>query len=449
MTKTAFRSDFLRGLGSALIELHSCTDPAKYYEIILYGCLNNTTYDMQCEGDRGRYLYQAAKLSGDEKAIEEAVRQKFLRTTNETWLLDQLTSILYHFAVDGNEDAGNALYQKYETMLLELSRKHKFTQICHKRDAFEVICIWLTSLDGWSVFKKILNDISEFLLTKNADFYFSDWFIANSEDKFGKKRVRQYLQKQSEKSPHVRAYYEKVQELDNRIWGERPIPTLADVLEAAKNQYSARGLGMQFARKASPEDLEKLANAAMNEPDAGIQVELLWAFRRDKKYVFPEEFLSKLRKSDNKQLRCLAYDIIGQNPSDKTRKLARSLIQSGQDIENGIFLLTKNLLLEDEKLLYDAVKSFRPRRNEGAWHGVYMCARDGVEAMRGKPHTDILEYLYRNTLCGFCREYIVRAMHKKGVLTSEILSGCGFDANVDIRTFAERVTRHYSKTTPK
>ena len=49
MTKTAFRNDFLRGLGSALIELQSCADPAKFYEIILYGCLNNTTYDMQCD----------------------------------------------------------------------------------------------------------------------------------------------------------------------------------------------------------------------------------------------------------------------------------------------------------------------------------------------------------------------------------------------------------------
>jgi len=94
-------------------------------------------------------------------------------------------------------------------------------------------------------------------------------------------------------------------------------------------------------------------------------------------------------------------------------------------------------------LLYDAVKSFRPHINDGGWHAVYSYAKDGIETMRSKPKTDILEYLYRNTLCGFCREYIMRAMHKKGVLTDEILSECRLDANAEIRTFAKRLTRHY------
>ncbi|MCL2842168.1 MAG: hypothetical protein FWE28_01695 [Oscillospiraceae bacterium] len=85
------------------------------------------------------------------------------------------------------------------------------------------------------------------------------------------------------------------------------------------------------------------------------------------------------------------------------------------DIENGVFLLAKNLLPEDEKLLYDAVKSFRPHRNKGDWHGVYINARDGIEAMRGKP-------------------------------TDEILGECRFDANGDIRVFAERLNRNRNRS---
>ena len=73
-----FRKDFLNGLGSALVTLHSCTDTTPLYPAILYGCLHNTTYDAQCEGDRGWYLHQGAKLSENPVAIEDAVRDKFL-----------------------------------------------------------------------------------------------------------------------------------------------------------------------------------------------------------------------------------------------------------------------------------------------------------------------------------------------------------------------------------
>lgn len=68
---------------------------------------------------------------------------------------------------------------------------------------------------------------------------------------------------------------------------------------------------------------------------------------------------------------------------------------------------------------------------------------DGIIHMRGKPKTDILEYLYRNTLCGFCREWIVRLMHKKKVLTIAILQECRFDSNSDIRIYAERIKFPY------
>ena len=460
MTKTAFRNDFLRGLGSALIELQSCADPAPFYDAILYGCLHNTVYDNQTESERGWYLYQAAKLSGNETAIEEAVCQKFFRVGKEYRLFVQLSSILYHFAVDGSKAARNALYQQYVRMLRELSRKRKFEQIhlFHRRDMFEELCIRLTSLDGWGTFKQIVNDMSVCLLPKNIDVFFLDWFYYNSKDKFGKKRIAHYLQKQSGISPHIFGYYEAAKELDtyNKTLAQKrnelPIPTLSEVLALARGEFPGRGRGLarRFAENASSEDLEQLAQAAMSESDAGIQVELLWPFRPmgryKSSYMFPEEFLLRLSQSNDGQLRHFAYGLIGQSPTPQTRELARSLIQSGTDVANGIYLLAKNPLPEDEGLLYDAVKSFRPHRNKGDWHWVHTDARDGIEAMRGKPKTTILDYLYRKTLCGFCRGEIVRIMHKKGVLSEQMLGECRFDANDDIRAFAERLNRYRNRS---
>jgi len=65
----------LRGLDSAIIDLQSSDNPKKYMDIVRYGCLHNTTYDMQCKGDRSWYLYYAAQLAWVKEIIEAAVIQ--------------------------------------------------------------------------------------------------------------------------------------------------------------------------------------------------------------------------------------------------------------------------------------------------------------------------------------------------------------------------------------
>ena len=443
MTKKQFKSDFFRGLGSALIALQTGDNPKQFYDIVLYGCLHNTTYDMQCEGDRGRYLSEAARLTGEKDAIESAVIQKFLRVKEDTWLFNQLTSILYHFAADGSEAARAALYQQYESMLSELSpKKRKRNGRYPELDKFEWLCVWLTSLDWWSAFKHIVQDISEVLLPKDEDLFFLDWFYSNSQSKFGEERIKKYLQKQSEKSAYIRAYYEKAKEWDNRPRVERPVPTLEQVLaEVDGREFSGRGLNMRFARNADREGRERLVKAAMDEPDTQVKINLLWPFRRIEGFSFPEEFLSQLRESEDYRLREIAIDIMAQNPSAKTCELGRALIKSGEDIQGGLLLLSKNLRPVDEELFCNTVKSFPVRHSERAWHDVFMDAIDGIEAMRGKPKTDILEYLYRQTLCSFCRERIVRLMHKKKALPDVILQECRFDSDLDIRDLAERIIR--------
>jgi hypothetical protein len=55
MTKDQFKKAFRRGLGSAIVELKTCTCREKYTDIVLWCCLHNTCYDAQCEGGRGVY----------------------------------------------------------------------------------------------------------------------------------------------------------------------------------------------------------------------------------------------------------------------------------------------------------------------------------------------------------------------------------------------------------
>ncbi|MDR1509880.1 MAG: hypothetical protein LBS53_09610 [Synergistaceae bacterium] len=123
MNKKQFRHDFLRGLGSALIELESNENPKSFRDIVLYGCLHNTTYDMQCEGARGWYLYRAARLVGWEETIEASVIEKFHHIKEDHWLFVQLTALLYRFAADGSEKSETALDRQYRDMIKELAQK--------------------------------------------------------------------------------------------------------------------------------------------------------------------------------------------------------------------------------------------------------------------------------------------------------------------------------------
>lgn len=440
MNKAQFKHAFLRGLGSALITLRSDSNPKQFREIVIYGCLHNTTYDMQCEGDRGWYLYQAAQLVEDKEAIESAVIQKFFQIRDNDWLFNQYTSILYNFAMKGSEYARSALYQQYENMLKELStRKRKTNRLYRRHDMFDWLCVWLTSLDGWSMFKRVVQDVSEILLPKDIDCFFSEWFYDNAKGKFGKDRVDKYLLKQSKKSQLVRVYYEKSKKWVNHVYEKSPIPTLEEYINTAINK-NARilGLSLRFSKNASREDLDKLAQLAIEENDPEIKVNLLWPFRRVK-YPFPTSVLLELSKSDDENLRDVAFNIMEKNPLSAYREYSISLIEQKKDVINAISLLARTFRPEDEPLLLNIVKSLPITYDDGNWHAAFMDIEDGIKYMRGKPKTDILEYLYRNTLCGSCRERIVRLMHKKKVLTKAILQECGFDSNSDIRAFAEKI----------
>lgn len=442
MTKKQFRHDFLRGLGSALQELKTCKNPQQYYDIVHYGCLHNTTYDMQCEGDRGWYLCQAAQIVGGD-AILQDVAARYTRTFTDDWFFDQLTSILFNYAENGNGFARSVLYDKYAILLDKLSRivPSKHRPVCKKRDMFDWLCVWLTSLDGWSSFKQIVNDVSEKLLPKDADFFFSEYFYDNSGNKFGKKRITAFLQKQAKKSKCIAIYLQKAQGWDNHIYERPPEPTLDEVLAGIDvGRFRGRGLSMRFCRNASPDDLEKLLQIAMTEQDLTRRAELLWGFRRAITPI-PEGTISELLQSENEDIRDTAIYIMGNSPSPKVREYALSLLKEKENVINAISLLSKNLLPQDEQIFSDSVKSIPVIFTGGDWHSAFMSAENAVENLRGNPKTDLLCYIYRETYCGSCRERVVHLMHKKGTVTDSLLQEWLYDSNSDIRDFAKRILR--------
>ena len=441
MTKKQFKHSLFRGLGSAIIVLEQCLDKNQYRDIVLYACLNNTTYDMQCEGDRGLYLFHAIELLGDMDIFERYIIERFKKVRHDHWLFNQLTSLLFLFAEKGSEKAQKALYEKYELLLHKIEKMRNIQSICEERDMFEWLSVWLTSLNGFDAFKKIISEYGRNIAKGKADFFSFDWFYTNAQNKFGKERIENYFKKQADKSVEVKAFYELAQIIDNRIYEDKPMPTLEEVIQNAYKvqdgiTYLGRGTAMRFARNASEDDLNKLAEMALSEPNLNIKAELLWAFRRTK-YKFSDEILQDLVHSENEDIRDTAFYIMGQISSEKMHDVALSIINDGNEIENGIELLCKNFKKGDEKFLFDAIKKVKVNKKSG-WHGAFMAVETAFDKGRWKPQTDILKYIYENTLCSCCRWRIVELMNQHKVLTKQIVNECLFDSNSDIRAFAER-----------
>ncbi|MDF2535850.1 MAG: hypothetical protein K0R18_2009 [Bacillales bacterium] len=441
MTKKQFKHSLFRGLGSAIIELKQCRDKSQYRDIVLYACLHNTTYDMQIEGDRSSYLFQAIKLFDDTDLFEDSIIEKYKNIRHGVWLFNQLTSLLFLFADEGSEKARKALYEKYELLLHKIEKMRKHQSICAERDMLEWLSVWLTSLNGFAEFKKIIFDLGRNIDKGKMDFFSFDWFYANAQGKFGTKRIEKYLQKNAGKSAEVKAFYEAVQIFDNRIYENLPIPTLEEVIQNAYKiqegiTFRNRGKAMRFARTASEDDLKILAEVALNEPNLNIKSELLWAFRKAK-YKFTDEILQNLVQSENEDIRDTAFFILDQYPSERMHDLAISIINSENKLEKGIELLCGNFKKEDERVLFDAIKRVKVN-NKNSWHGAFSAIETAFAKGRWKPQTDILEYVYQNTLCSWCRWRIVELMNQHKVLTTKILTECLFDSNSDIRAFAER-----------
>ena len=439
MTKVQFKEAFRRGLGSAFIELKTNNLREKFKDIVLWCCLHNTCYDMQCEGDRGIYLYDSIKLFEDKTFFEEAIIKQFMKDKIDTWLFEQLCNVLCRFATDGSLKARDALYRKYNSLFALLSkRRYIRNPICDERDEFEWLCIWLTSLDGFTAFKKIVEHVGEFFIrVKNSNSIFVDYFYSDAKNKFGEKRVRNYLSMKATKSIAAEAFLNETKRFESHV--RRPLepPTLKDLLEACYETkgFRGRGIAIRFAKTASEEQLIQLAQISIEETNPDIKLELLWVFRK-RPFPLNENYIFELAESDNESIRDIAFDILHNLVSDKIHDYAANLIKKQKEMANSLSLLCHCYGPEDETLLVDGVKGLTVSYDDGEWHGVFMEVEKLLDKCSFKFNPGLFIYMYQQTLCSSCRSRLLQIMLKRRILTREILEECQYDSYEDTRKFA-------------
>jgi len=201
MNEKEFEQSLRCGLGNAILELKRSDDKAKYRDAVLRCCLNDITFDRQCEGTKGFYLYSAICELGAKDEFEQVIVDKFLTPCTLNFFC-QLAGIVYCYADDGSELSKDALYQKYDYFVAKNGRLSANKQI-NEYYQWEIVAGHLYDIEGFSAFKRHIIDLGKLLCEnprRKKISYDLEGFLIGAKDDFEKKRIETFFENQSKKS---------------------------------------------------------------------------------------------------------------------------------------------------------------------------------------------------------------------------------------------------------
>ncbi len=461
MTKKEFKRAMCCGLGRCILELETGKDKEAYRDIVLWGCTRALAYDVQCEGTRGWYLYRLARCFPDADYFVEQTIPHFYRSSDKAgWAFDQFCDFLGMFAGDENRAARHALWANYHRMyeLLRSKRRRLSNGRLPLFENFEALCIALVRIGvtregAEAVFIRVVQDVGNLMLENPLLHTWSfDWFQACQEHEFGTSGIRRILTRRAKESAGV-AYYvaamlreQKGREAQSCERREaRANLTAREVWEKLRDGAETDRLFfvMQtrlMMRRGSADDVQKLAGLYRAERAPHLRARLLELFaNRDCADLLDAETVILDAKSEDCGLRDAAFRVLAHMHGEAVRRFALELWRHGARPGDVIDMLANNYQAEDHDRLTALVRALPVtyRERDVSWHGAFLAILDLLER-RGvkRPPKELLWYMYEHTLCSCCREYILREMARRRMLTKELLQECQYDCSEAVREYA-------------
>lgn len=404
MTKKQFKKAMLCGLGRCVAELKGTADKSKYFNEVMWACAHVISWDPQCEGTKSFYIREMINCFDDREPFVSVVVERFEKCLSDRlWRFSHYSALLRQFALDGSRRAEKALWKKYGILYSALSeRKRKARGIFEDRDNFETLCIELMFVSEENCFR-IIRDIGELYLKNKIydgwDFSQFDW---KTGEVYGKRHVAAELRKRAENDSAFACYLSKREE------------------EKKREESLRRGLQTQ-AKDKPIENAVKAMDAA----------ELIRSARTDDGET-RKKALYRLEKMKGDAVKKFATELYAASEEEEVRTLA-------------LCMLVRNYEKEDKDFIIAAVHSV-PVCEDYDWHFVLSAVLDLFEKDSFKePPGELLLWAYENSRCSFCREYVVRAMSRRHMLTRELSKECLYDCNGKIRAFAEKKLKKKEK----
>ena len=424
MNKKEFKNEMLCGLGRCVLACRK--DPERYRSEVLWGCTHQLAYDAQCEGTHAWFLHELVSCYPDKSPFRDAAINALFRKSMRGWLQLQIEEFLHYLADDGDKIAEKALWDKYAEMYSALlARKRRPTyRYFNLRDDFEFLAMDLSCEADNTL--RITSDMGR-LMRENPiydcwDFGQFFWQIGDSKQLGA---LRKYA-KQDECAAYFLAESEKAKKEDDA----------AIKKSAEQNEQLKRTSPYLFSRKAEDEAFRLRAETYKNETDPEKRADLLRVFIWRRPFPLEPDPIIKDAASEHELLRENAWYALHIIHSPKVREFALRNLDAEPELL--IPLLITNYTDEDKALLERLLTSI-PKGEDGdqVIHHIGSCVNDQHDIGLKAPAW-ILRWFYENDRCSCCREYLVREMGRRRLLTDEMIRECLYDANDDIREYANK-----------
>ena len=276
-----------------------------------------------------------------------------------------------------------------------------------------------------------------------------DWFQSESEDSLGKKTLDKLLHR-ADADAYIKKYVRLMEEGHRAVeskWEKRrrAEPETAEALYRLMQKGEKVGkmwtpvLMRRWLNQEKEQEVLRIAAYYKEEKDLAVRFQLLRLLaNKECAQMLDLERLIQDSKSEDAELSEWAFEALAQRKDARVRAYALGLLHQEVHIDRAVSMLAKNYETSDREIFVKAAKQIPVTYRERGWHGVFGDLLDLFETPgRGKP-TELLLYMYRNTLCSFCREYVVREMGRRRMLTQELLEEMQYDCNEDIRKYADK-----------
>ncbi len=410
--KKRFKQAIACGIGEAYLILHDNPN-LDFSSDIINACINNLSYDGQCEGDRAAYLANIIRIAKNKDKIIESILAALLTEQKDTWALEQLFELAAIFFIEGNIKAKKAIYKRYYKKIIEGSAW------CGERALLKV--------DGIKGLIYIAKQKGKYLI-KNQNEWEDSYLVDQFQVDNPQIKVYQELTKASKDNRYIKKYlsiikthrwkppeslsrekytYEKVKENINKL-RPRPITPIA-------------------VKELTIKDVKRLADDFQKESDPRKQEKYLQVFSKIK-YPFDYAHILQFAKKKNTQKNRLvefACKALSYFRADDIRRLALEKITTLKNPSNYLSLLISNYKKGD----YIQLKNVLARNNNfEIIHSMVWDYIDIYTKNRTIECREPLEMLYRKLNCGIHRYDIIRILYESKNLSKTIISELEYDS---------------------
>ena len=460
--KEEFKHYMIAGHGRAFKLLEN--NKEDFRDIALYGCLNDISFDMQCEGSRGYYMYNLVWEYGDSEYFLKQAVEKFLTDDiNDDWhTICHLCDFIRLFAEnDKDKNALAALLKKYNDLYSVIMSSRFSEKIKSVIESFEYVSITLMQILDFKFALKIFGDMGAYFIkrrrtpSENLKWLFQ-WFYSETKEKYGEEFLKKEIENRilNFKDIEIKRFYIIMNTDETKYQQtERPEPTAENVLKQIETDSFSPAKTLYFRRNAEQSEKVKLAEMILAENDLNKKAEMLRIYSlQECPFPLDPSILIEYANSENKSLRDTAAEALSCIRADCVRNFALKMISENNSADM-LNVLIYNCCKNDRDIIFkhldDLAYNAYSSDTECACnlHNVMFTIIDTAESIdvENKLLNELLIFGYEYSPCSCCRENIIDELARRNLMTKDMIAECRFDSNSEIRETVDNLNKILSE----